>query len=102
MARRRIGGLPRLSRGVFGVSLEPQRIGAKIDFVRPFEASSAITNMDLREERGIGEGGKNSNADQVTEAANGRLAVRPGQSNRVGARVGSSGDDDVIEYLWHL
>lgn len=101
MLRRPIGERARLLWGVFGARLEPQSIGAKIDFSRPFEASPAVADLGLGEERGITEGGKNSLADQMAEAVDGRLAVRPGQGNSVGVRVGDGSDNDVIEYLWH-
>lgn len=101
MLRRLIGGLPRWLGGVFGVRLEPQGIGTKIDFARPVEASAPLANTGLREECGIGESGKNAPADQMAEAADRRRTVRPGQSNSVGVRVGDGSDDDVIEYLRH-
>src|SRR6266852_2233320 len=96
-----IGKLPRLLRGVFRVRLEPQGIGTKIDVVRPFEASASLANTDLRKERWFVEHGKNSLTDQMAEAVDGGLAVRPGQSNSMGVRVSDGSYDDVIEYLRH-
>jgi hypothetical protein len=83
------------------MNLKPQGVGAKIDFVRPFEASSPLPDLDFREEHGIPECRKDSFTDQMVEAVDGRIAVRPGDSEGAGTRVGDGGDDNIIEYLGH-
>lgn len=86
---------------VFRVRLEPRRIGAEIAFTGPSEAAPAFADTRLRKERRIREGGKNALADQMAKTADDRFAVRPGQVDGMAGRVGSGGDDDVFQYLWH-
>src|SRR5580658_2151878 len=92
----RVNDMPRLIGCIRWPRLEPKSISAKVDLIRPIEATPALADPDAREKRGIGEGGKDALAHQITKIMHGLRAGCPGDPDRERVRLGLGLNNDVF------
>jgi len=69
------------------MSLEPQGIRAEVNFPRPFETAAAFADVDLTENVRIGKRGEYAFSDQMIEAIDRVLTIRPGYRDGEAARI---------------